>query len=318
MVEIPEIESPTIAAIWKAREDEAAQRPAYKGYGISASALGTPCDRQLWYGLRWASPPEIMNGRKLRIFERGDIEEQRVVNDLRRAGLDVLDVDEATGKQFRFSLANGWLRGKTDGRCWGVLEAPKAEHVLEIKSAKAADWRAIKKHGLEKQKPEHWHQLHIGMGALDIERGLYVCVNKDTEEILVERVRLDRETIARQEARVLRIVGSELAPPRYSDDQKRPPCLFCQHKAACHEAQFTERNCRTCLHFNFTSDGNGHCDRFNKPLRPGTQQRGGECPAHLFLPDLVPGEQTDADPEAETVTYRMPDGAEWIDGARND
>jgi hypothetical protein len=36
---------------------------------------------------------------------------------------------------------------------------------------------------------------------------------------------------------------------------------------------------------------------------------------HLFLPALVPGEQIDADPEAETVTYRLSDGTTWIDGA---
>ena len=40
-----------------------------------------------------------------------------------------------------------------------------------------------------------------------------------------------------------------------------------------------------------------------------------DCPAHLYLPALVPGEQVDADPEAETVTYRMQSGAIWVDGA---
>ena len=45
------------------------------------------------------------------------------------------------------------------------------------------------------------------------------------------------------------------------------------------------------------------------------QQEGSDCPAHLFLPALVPGEQVDSDPEAETVTYRMRDGTVWVDGA---
>jgi hypothetical protein len=75
------------------------------------------------------------------------------------------------------------------------------------------------------------------------------------------------------------------------------------------------RHCRTCLHFAFGRDGNGHCARFDEPRSPQRQQEGKDCPAHLFLPTLVPGEQVDADPEAETVTYRMPDGAVWVDGA---
>ena len=74
-----------------AREAEAAADPrsAYEGYGVGASALGTPCDRQIWLTLRWASPPETPTGRQLRIFERGDIEEERVLADLRRAGIEV-------------------------------------------------------------------------------------------------------------------------------------------------------------------------------------------------------------------------------------
>jgi hypothetical protein len=37
------------------------------------------------------------------------------------------------------------------------------------------------------------------MAALGIARGAYVTVNKDTEELLVERVRLDVEEANRQE-----------------------------------------------------------------------------------------------------------------------
>ncbi len=52
-----------------------------------------------------------------------------------------------------------------------------------------------------------------------------------------------------------------------------------------------------------------------EPRSPQRQQEGKDCPAHLFLPALVPGVQVDADPEIETVTYRMRDGAVWVDGA---
>ena len=55
--------------------------------------------------------------------------------------------------------------------------------------------------------------------------------------------------------------------------------------------------------------------RFDEPRSPQRQQEGKDCPAHLFLPALVPGEQVDADPEVETVTYRMPGGVLWVDGA---
>lgn len=309
MAELPPPSQPTVDAIWAARERENAKRPHYEGYGISASSLGSPCDRQLWMTLRWVSPQETMTGRKLRIFERGDIEEERVLADLRRAGVEI------SREQERFALANGWLRGKIDAVGLGFHEAPATEHVTEVKSAKAADYRAIQKHGLLKHKPEHWHQLHTGMAALGMARGFYVVVNKDTEEIHTERLRFDSEEAARQEARVLRIVDAHDAPLKIAEEPTRPPCLFCQHKAVCFERAMPRRHCRTCLHFSFTRDGNGHCARFDEPRKPDRQKEGVHCPAHLFLPTLVPGEQIDADPERETVTYRLPDGSTWVDGA---
>ena len=54
MVALPPPAQPTVDAIWRAREAEAAADPrsAYEGYGVGASALGTSCDRQIWLTLR--------------------------------------------------------------------------------------------------------------------------------------------------------------------------------------------------------------------------------------------------------------------------
>lgn len=305
MTAIPPPTQPTVDAIWRAREAAAAERAEYLTGGISASMVGNECDRALFYELRWVSAQETFTGRTLRIFERGDIEEQRVYADLRAAGVEI---DE----QAEFTAANGFLRGRADGIATGILEAPAARHVLEIKSAKAADWRAVQKHGVAKAKPLHWHQLHAGMSCLGIDRGFYIMVNKDTEEILTERIRLDPEVAARTIARVERIVDAHDAPGRMNDDPESFGCRFCKHRAVCHEAKPTRRTCRSCLHFSFTRDGLGHCERFDQPLRRERQADG--CPAHLYLPALVAGDQIDADPEAETVTYRMTNGEVWIDG----
>ena len=96
--------------------------------------------------------------------------------DLRRAGIEV------SREQERFALAGGWLRGKIDAVGRGFLEAPKAEHVVEIKSMKAAAGARCRSTAVAKAKPEHWHQLHAGMAALGIARGAYVVANKDDEQ----------------------------------------------------------------------------------------------------------------------------------------
>lgn len=328
MVALPPPEQKTVAAIMAGIEAREGARPQYHGYGISASSLGIPCDRKLWLDLRWASQSEQPRAKTLRIFARGNDAERRMIDDLRAGGLDVAEVDPDTGTQWRFSLANGWIRGKADGRCTGVIEAPKADHVIEIKCIKAAKWRGIKKHGLRKHAPDHWHQLHAGMAGLGADRGLYIAENADTCEILTERIRLDHEEIARQIARVDRALSDD-APPmgmmaeatteiKTGKIKSSPPCLFCDHAGFCFENALALRSCRTCLHFTFTSDGDGHCARFGKNMRPAEQQAGSECPAHLFLPALIHGDQIDADPKNETITYAMKDGSEWTDGAANE
>jgi CRISPR/Cas system-associated exonuclease Cas4 (RecB family) len=306
-------DSATLAAMDAADEDERASRPNYSGYGISASEAGTECARRLWLMARWASPPEKLNAKSIRIFERGDWEEQRILERLRRAGIVVQDKDPVTGKQWRFSLAQGWLRGKADGIILsGLREAPKAAHVVEIKSMKAEKWRLLQRKRLQEAIPEHWHQLHSGMAGLGIERGVYVAVNKDTEEIYLERIELDHEVIASVERRVIHAVSASEPPPKLMDAPKKAPCVYCSHRGLCFDRGWSVRSCRTCCHFSFTSDGNGHCARFSLGKNPQEQREG--CPEHVFLPALVPGEVVDSDEAANTVTYKLPDGSTFVDG----
>ena len=53
-----------------------------------------------------------------------------------------------------------------------------------------------------------------------------------------------------------------------------------------------------------------HCQR-----RKAADQRRA-CPRHLFIPDLVPGEVTDAG--EDFVSYRMRDSSAWTNDAREE
>lgn len=318
MAKLPDPLQPTVDAIYAARAAQRAEKGEYEGYGISVSMLGSECDRQLWYSLRWASPVEPVSGRASRIFEHGEWTEERVLADLSLAGFEVAEVDPETGKQFRISGVDGFLRGKADGRVCGIPEAPAQVHNLEIKSMKAADFRAVIKHGLKAKKPEHWHQAHQGAIEHGLPAAFYIVENKDTDELHTVRIPADVEEGERQRARVRRIVDDHEGPPKASTKQDRQPCLFCKHKGVCHGGEFARRHCRTCVYFTFTRDGNGHCERFDAPLRPETQREGKECPAHIYLPGFVPGKQIDANREEEWIEYEMPDGRVWRDGGNRD
>lgn len=314
MAEIPPFAPTTIEFVGKARE--AKQRP-YHSIGIPVGKLGAECERQLWYGFRWAYPPEVFDARRLRIFESGNIEEARIVAGLKDAKFEVLDLDPATGKQFKIRLVGGHVRGKTDGKIRGIPEAPNKWHVLECKSHNDKSFNDMIKNGLEKSKPEHFVQCQIYMHADKIDRTLYYFVNKNDDTEYSYRVEYDQLLCISLELKAERVITSSHAPAKQFEDPTSKlafTCGFCKAKELCQEGGAAARNCRTCLHSTAHLDGDARwsCARHNHDLTIEQQQAG--CPNHLFLPDLVAGEQVDADEGGEWVEYRMADGSIWRDG----
>lgn len=315
---MPEIPAPiphTVDAIYRAYEN----RPRYERSYLGASTFGTECDRAFWYGFRLAAEPEALTGQKLRLFETGHREEARIIDDLRAAGLTVEETDPATGRQWEIVAIGGHMRGHLDGIATGVIEAPKAEHVLECKTHNEKSFRALVKDKVEKSKPGHYAQMQLYMHHRGIGRALYVAVNKNTDEIYIERIAYDMAYALRLMARAERAITAEKAPPRLHDDPSAKAAFACQWCSAfqiCHAGQFARRNCRTCLSSTPVIDasdrGAWRCERWNKELNWREQQAG--CASHLYLPSLVPGEQVDASEKDRTVTYRLANGETWIDG----
>lgn len=306
MAPLPQVLSPTVKAIYKAYE---AANKHYDSLGISVGEIGTECDRALWYGLRWASAREVIDGRKLSIFRTGDRWEEVMVADLERIGVEVW------GQQDRIRLVAGHVRGKCDGKAIGIPEAPKTEHLCEFKSSNDKGFKEIKKHGCKKAKPLHYGQCQIGMHAFGLARCLYMVTNKNDDERYVERLEYDADYCIRQIARAERIVNSSSPPSRISDDPGFFGCMFCKHHDICHGKAWPRVTCRSCLHATpeMTGDAHWSCSRWAKPLSIDEQKAA--CPAHLYVPGMVPGAQVDADEEAETVTYVLWNGKTWVDGA---
>jgi hypothetical protein len=308
MVAIPALQPSTVRAIYKAYEDS---NESWDSWGISVGELGTECDRSLFYTFRWTTEPEQVEGRIVRLFRRGDIEEERLVADLEAIGVDVF------GRQDRIRLVCGHVRGKIDGRAIGVPEAPATEHLCEFKSAKDESFKAMVKAGsVRMAEPKHFVQIQLGMHMLGLSRGLYMMTNKNDETIYSERVEYDVEFCTRILARAERIVQLHKPPARIAEKADDFRCMFCKHKPICHGNAFPRVTCRSCLHSTAEMGGDGHwsCARWSKPLSIDEQKAG--CPTHLFLPALVPGEQTDVDEENETVSYVLRDGSTWVDGAQ--
>ena len=179
---------------------------------------------------------------------------------------------------------------------------------------KAADWRAVQKQGWRSQARALAPAACRHGGARHRPRRLRRG-QQGHRGNPGRALRLDVEEANRQEARVERLVAEHEAPLNIAENAERPPCRFCRHGRSA-----SRRRCRggtagaACtspLAATATGTARGSTSRAAR----SASRRARTARLHLFLPALVPGEQIDADPEAETVTYRMRDGAIWVDGA---
>ena len=307
MVAIPLRRSPTIDAIYTALE---ASRDTFDNIGVGFSSAGNPCDRAIWLSLRWASHQKPMDGQKISVVNRGTLEEDRACEDLTLAGCLVYD------RQKNIRLADGWLRGKIDGVVSGLIEAPKTDHLLEIKCTEQKSFTPLRKKGVKEAREGWWAQMQLGMAGLGLDRAVFFVRNRNTEEIHIERIAYDQAYTASLIARTRRIVSSDKMPPKIDDNPKMPPCVWCEHRAFCFEESTDVRsNCRTCAFSTFVSAGDAHCSRFDKPLSVNAQKDG--CPAHLFHPELIHGTIVARGPDPlapEWIEYERADGTRFYDG----
>lgn len=274
---------------------------------LGASLIGIECERALWYAFRWARAPQFP-GRILRLFETGQLEEARLVRNLRRTGATVLEVDPDTGRQFRVEAHGGHFGGSMDALAHGLLEEPGTWHVLEFKTHGAKSFGDLASKGVRSSKPQHYAQMQTYMHLCGLDWAMYVAVCKDTDDLHVERVPADPHVAQGLLERAGRVIFADTPAPRISEDPQWFQCRLCDYRGLCHGGEPAAVNCRTCLH-STPMDGGWRCERHDRPLSQAEQRQG--CERHLYLPALVPAEQVDAGPD--WVEYEFPGGQRWRD-----
>jgi hypothetical protein len=310
MVALPDFACPTLAAADEAlASGQDRRRRAYLGM----SAIGGECERALWYNFRWVTTPQF-DAATLKRFADGHASEAVAVQRLKATpGLEVHDVDER-GEQFGFKDLGGHFSGHMDGVVLGLVQAPKTWHVLEIKASEKwtdldkARKKVGEKHALAEWNATYYAQAVLYMDYAGLDRHYLVCVSPGARRWTAVRTDADPAFATMLKAKAERIIFSDHAPKRIGGRDSFA-CRFCDFAATCHEGAQAERTCRSCLNVTPTRDGEWRCEKFGHNLSRSDQEAG--CSEHRFLPDLVPGEQIDA--AAWGVTYRMPDGSEWID-----
>lgn len=280
MTAIPEPMNSLAAAIDAAHEARTEKPRPHMG----CSMLGEICERKLWLSFRWAVI-EPFPGRILRLFRRGQMEEQTAVADLRSAGCHVTH----TGQEQSRVDFGGHVSGSIDGIIEsGVPEAPRKKHVLEIKTHSLKSFNELEKSGVQLAKPMHWAQMQVYMLGAGLDRALYYAVCKDDDRIYTERVKLCEESAQAYVDRGQRIALTERMPePMVGASPAWYICKFCSAHEFCHKTQTTKQaNCRTCAHSTPHNDGTWHCARWDQTIPTDAQHAG--CESHVLHPDLVP------------------------------
>ena len=277
---------------------------------LGGSLIGDSCERSLWYSFHWTTKSDF-SGRMLRLFDTGNLEENRLVKDLRNIGVTVMSVDPNNGQQWRVRDETGHFGGSMDGVCLGLPEAPKTWHLLEFKTHSLKSFASLKKDGVQKSKPKHWAQMQTYMHLAHIERAMYLAVCKDTDEIYQERIHADPAEGIRLVAKAARIINSPRPLERIANTETWHECRFCDHHAACWRNEPPDRHCRSCMHSTPIADGKWSCEKHGKALSLGEQKAG--CVDHRFIPDFVAGEQFDAADDGSWISYRRADGTVWND-----
>lgn len=304
---------------WHKREGDA---EAPRGY-LGASIIGHHCDRYLWYSFRCCVKRDF-DGRLYRLFETGDLAENRFGYELRAIGCTVHDLDEQGGQHAVYALG-GHVSGHMDAAVLGIPEAPKTWHVCEFKTHNDKSFALLKKDGVKKSKPMHYAQMQTYMGLTGLTRALYLAVNKDTDELWSERVEYVAIEFKARINRAERIIRTHTPPERAASRSDDFRCKFCDAFKLCwgmvdeSAVPIPGRHCRSCCHATPEIDtdetwARWSCAKTKRDLTPTEQAQA--CSAHLILPGLVSfAEPVDAGPDwiefaniADNVRWRHGNG----------
>lgn len=253
---------------------------------LGMSGVGTECMREPWFNWRWVKEIFITK-RQDRLFNRGHMEEPRVIADLEEIGIVVTDTQLELVHITKHSL------GHIDGIAANIPDAPKTEHLLEVKTMADKYYTALMKNiklltfpvALQAEHSTYWVQVQLYMGYIKLKRCLYVIANKNTEARAYFRLDFDKVAFEKADKRIMDILTSETPPLRISERPDWYLCRMCDFKSVCFGEVKADKNCRTCKNVNLLDEGVWACGLDQDRQLTVKEQKAG-CDKHIFIEGL--------------------------------
>lgn len=234
---------------------------------LGASVLGHACARYSWLAFRWAKK-QIFSGRMLRLFNTGNVNEQRLVNWLKGAGFNIQAIDEKTGEQFEYSSCDtgGHYGGATDGLLVLNWKGTDYRFITEYKTHNSNSFNNITKNKLLLGKPRHYAQMCQYGKWFGCEYGLYIAQNKNDDDLYFEAVTLDYQYAEDLGSKAFDIIFAQIPPPKVSLRPDYYECKMCAFIGQCFHNEPLEKNCRSCQRSRPAPDAEWFCTVFNSNI----------------------------------------------------
>jgi hypothetical protein len=204
---------------------------------LGGSRLGVECQRALYYEYTHTKKDEgrEFQGKTLRRFRLGHMQEEEMASWLRKAGFD-LRTHGADGEQFGFFTANGRISGHLDGVFVGGPDVGIAFPALwECKIMKASKWKECLTKTVKVSHPVYWTQCHVYMAYMSLAQCAFTAWNSDTSEILVEYFPFDAGVAQWASDRGVGVISARSARelPRAGREPADFKCKWCDYAKTC-------------------------------------------------------------------------------------
>ena len=184
---------------------------------LGASSIGDECIRKVQ--LQYMHEDQKVSAKQVRTFDIGHCLEDLIIQWLKIAGFQLKTRDK-NGEQFGFSVAGGKFAGHVDGIILSFPEEfpdkPKGVSLLEIKTMNHKSWNDTQKRGVLVSKPIYYSQVQLYMAYLELDRCLFVALNKDASDLYFEIIPFDPGMAQKYSDRAVQIIkateNNELLP----------------------------------------------------------------------------------------------------------
>lgn len=230
---------------------------------LGASIIGHKCERYLWFSFHWMYY-QVFDGRMQRVFQRGHLEEERVIQWLRGIGFTIKQVDVQEDSQQRIVFAEGHGGGSLDGTAQLPIRYGHFGPILiEIKTQKDKKFSLLQGKGVQKEKPMHFVQASVYGRGKGLQYCLYVAVNKEDDDLNIELIELDWGLADAEISKAESIINSRFAPRRIHENASFFECKYCPAVGVCHLNAPVPKNCRSCFHSEPINGSQWRCNKWN-------------------------------------------------------